>query len=233
MQHLIKTIDLSFNYRLQQHQIPFFRKKVWDFVGWGAEVFHNHDIEEGTIIGNKHRYPLVQYRTCGGYANMWGVNEGAEALLRLGENAHFLPALHKPIIEPFTMCLTPYNEPQLYKLFGYVPFHKNAYQEYRQAANFRARIAILERILTNHLVAFVYGVGWELDKTMPLQVVLHDITEVGRAVYQPADKSAKNVYTAFDLSFYVNIELPDQAGIGCLTALGYGLLKRWEEINHY
>ncbi|MFN0201934.1 MAG: CRISPR-associated endonuclease Cas6 [Bacteroidia bacterium] len=233
MQHLIQTMSLTFNYRAQKADIPAFRKKVWHFVGWGATIFHNHDIEEGNFVGKIHRYPQIQYRTHEGNANMWGVNEGATALMQLAEQGKFLPAISLPLIHAFPLLYYPpeTQERSLYKLFGYVPFNKENYKAYQQAETYEERLAMLTRVLTNHLVGFAHGVGWNIDQSMPLVVTLHDITNIGRAVYQPADKSVKNVFTAFDLSFYVNAELPDQAGIGMLTSLGYGLLKRWEMIN--
>jgi hypothetical protein len=231
--HIISTLSASFDLPLRKHQIPDFRKRVWGFVGMGEDIFHNHRVVEGEITGRIHRYPLIQYRTYQGFAHIWAMQEGVVALQNLLTKPHFLP-LKSPLSLPhsFDLAWMPSPQKQLYKLFGYVPFSKQSYQEYQNALTFREKITILERVLTHQLVAFAHAAAWEIDLSTPIEVELHDITEVGRAVYQPADKSPKNIFTAFDLSFYANVQLPDQAGIGNLTALGYGLLKRWEEINH-
>lgn len=230
--HTISSLSATFDTPLEKHQISDFRKKVWSFVGMGNDLFHNHKLENGRIVGNLQRYPLIQFRTYKGCANIWAVNEGVPALRALVENPHFLPLKDSLVAQhDFEIAVLPLQEKRLYKLFGYVPFDKDNYRAYKQADTMQQRIALLEKVLTSHLVLFAYGVGWNLAKDTPIEVVLHDITHIGRAPYTVASTQERLEYTAFDVSFYVNMVLPDQAGIGNLKALGYGLLKTWEEIN--
>lgn len=231
--HQISTLSATFDKPLRKHEISAFRKRVWGFVGMGNDLFHNHIIQNGRITGNLERYPMIQFRTFKGKANIWAVNEGVDAVRKcLIENSNFLP-LAEPLMmqHGYEVCVLPEGERRLYKLFGYVPFDKRSYGEYKSALSMRERLGILERILTNHLVLFAYGVGWMVTPEMRLVVEIHDITGIGRAPYMVAKTQEVLEYMSFDLSFYVNAELPDQAGIGNLKALGYGLLKRWDEIQ--
>ena len=230
----ISTLSVTFDKPLRKHEIAAFRRRVWEFVGMGNDIFHNHVIQDGRIVGNLERYPLIQFRTYKGMANIWAVNDGVEAVkAALVENPHFLP-LSEPLLmqHDYEIAVLPQSERQLYKLFGYVPFDKKNHAEYKRAASMRERLSILERILTNHLVLFAYGVGWMITPEVRLTVEIHDITAMGRAPYTVAKTREVLEYLSFDLSFYVNAVLPDQAGIGNLKGLGYGLLKRWEEINY-
>lgn len=230
--HHIHTVSATFAQKLDKSQIRDFRKQVWAFVGMHQDRFHNHHFEDGQVTGNMHRYPQIQYRTYKGFANLWGVNEGAEEVLKLIDSQIFVPLMY-PLEENRNaeVAILPPEKPRLYKAFGYIPFEKRNYQAYKAAADMQERIAILERVITSHLVLFCYGVGMELHKDELIQVRLHDITNMGRAPYVIAATKERLEYTSFDVSFYANINLPEQIGIGNLKSLGYGLVKSWESIN--
>jgi len=228
----IQTISLTFDVKMGTSDIQKFKKEILKLVGMDNDLYHNHRMEKGKIIGNLERYPLIQYRTHDGFANLWGMNEGAEVLKKLSRDKKFpLKVTRITENQSFAPKMLKTGKEELYKLFRYVPFNHENYEEYRAAPTYLQKIAILERVLNSHLVLFTYAMGWQIPKGEKLKLKLHDITHIGLARYQPATIRETHYFTAIDCSFYLNARFPDQAGIGKFKGLGYGILKRWEEIN--
>ncbi|HHG83355.1 MAG TPA: hypothetical protein ENJ82_01295 [Bacteroidetes bacterium] len=227
---MLNTLALTFDMPLKAGQIPAFRGAIAHLAGLRHDVFHNHDNDFKSPQFYKNRYPLVQYRVSEGRAAIFGCNEGATALEALQKSGRFaafeMRGQHRPLHiaervqdRGFAPQVLPQGQFQAYQVKGYLPFKPEKYQAYQATEALSGRIAMLERLLCNHIVAFAYGIGWKLPQSPRLQVQLYAIDQVHRTTIENRPR------TNFDLTFGVNATLPAAIGIGQKTAYGFGQLE--------
>ena len=72
---VVKTMLVTFKNKLSFREVPLFRGALLNKAQGDNTLFHDH-------IGDKFRYsyPLVQYRTVDGYAAVFCLNEGINAV---------------------------------------------------------------------------------------------------------------------------------------------------------
>lgn len=221
----LHTTQLAFDLPLHRHDLDKFRGAVAALVGLDQDLFHNHDNTQSGAY--QQRYPLVQYRIFKGHASILGINAGATALEEFAEAGLFrefcfqgqkLPlALAGYQRDPeFSLTVKRRTEAYTYRVTDYLPFSQERHREYQQTKALRPRMALLERMLRNHIVAFAWGVGWQLPQDRRITVRLEDIEREDRRVLKDQP------YTAFDLVFSTNARLPEGIGLGRKTAFGCG-----------
>jgi len=217
------TLHLTLDLPLRDHQLRQFRGAMAELAGWENQHFHNH-IDAGRTT---RQAPLIQYRTVDGRASIFAIGEGVEqvrGLLRktgqdftMGGRSYTLRIrdLHE---RDLRVCTTP--QPVKYKINSYLPFNKANFEQWKQTENLADRIALIERNITGHLLGLCQTLGYHVPDR--LQVRISDL---------------QNSYTlscfgvphiAFDLSYTVNLQLPDHIAIGKGGSLGFGIQQQYK-----
>lgn len=224
----LHTLSLSFDLPLFPTDLFRFRGAIADIYGKDNDLFHNHDNAPDSKVQFRQRYPLIQYRVHKGHAGVFGVNEGAEALEHLVE-AKLLDQfslegrsrplelsgiLRDPTFEP---KVSPADQPYRYRIHQYLPFTPKNYREYQNHFGMQGKLDQLGRLLRNHVVAFAWGVGWQLPQDRRIAVTINDLDRVRKVTVKGQSKMA------FDLVFSTNARLPEGLGLGQKTAFGFGM----------
>jgi hypothetical protein len=229
MHNSISTLAASFDLPLRHAELPAFRGAMASFVGLQQDLFHNHDNDPASTAEFRNRYPLIQFRVHRGQASIFGINAGAEAL----ESLIFQPSLQKFELKgrrcPLTLSqhyrdrsfrpeVKAAEQPFRYRIYHYLPFAPRSYHEYQSTFDVRDKMDHLARLLRNHIVAFAWGVGWELPSDRRVAVTINQLDRVSKV-------SAKGQpMMAFDLEFSTNARLPEGVGLGRKTAFGFGVI---------
>lgn len=243
-------LQYTFSKELKAHRLPKVRSsiaalaEVLDiFTNEELSLFHNHSNDENAKEEKLNRYPLIQYRIHDHKLSLVGINEGAEALRKLnraGAWEKFLldgkkcPLEIKKEVEkaPCPVKFLPKDKALLYKVHHYIPFNPENYPEYDSAPNMQEKLKVLERVLSNQLLALCNGIGCRKPDNRRLQAFVYHIDRVSQAYIHYHDKNGtkqRQPVLAFDLVFGVNVQLPDQLAIGRQVALGYGWFYRYEK----
>ena len=224
----MKTLSLTFDLPLRHADLPAFRGAFAHMAGHADALFHNHDNDAASQRDSLHRYPLVQYRVHDGQAAILGINEGAEAIGRLHRAQCFadfslqgrrmpLRVAHSRLQAPAPALLGAGDAaPRRYRLYHYLPFTPENYQQYKALPGLSDKVPFLERILQNHIVAMARGTGCDLPTDAPLAVRLQDIDRVKKV------NALGTPMMAFDLVFSAQAQLPEGIGLGRKVAFGFG-----------
>jgi hypothetical protein len=224
---MIHTLSLTFDLPLRHADLFRFRGAMADLAGRENDLFHNHDNATDSEAEFRQRYPLIQYRVHHGHAGMYGVNDGALALERLVESKcliHFsLEGKHRPLElngvmrDPdFVPEVSSGDQPFRYRTYHYLPFSSRNYLEYQEHFAVQGKLDLLTRLLRNHVVAFAWGVGWQLPRDRRVTVTINDLDRVRKVTVKGQSRMA------FDLVFSTNARLPEGIGLGRKTAFGFG-----------
>jgi hypothetical protein len=240
------TLQLHFSLPLRHDHLPAFRGAFAALAGKDNDVFHNHDNNlqsENTFL---HRYPLVQYRVHDGCAAIYAINEGAEALEKLGKqgafahfkmNGHHLPleVVRRSRDRNIALQIQPIQQQSRYRIYHYIPFTPENYNLYKSHFALVTKVEMLQGLIRNHIVAMLRSVGvgrGELREESsqhhddsprsslhaPLEVTINDIDRVKKV-----NVLGQNMM-AFDLVFSANVNLPEGIALGRKVAFGFGFV---------
>ncbi|RMG73774.1 MAG: DNA repair protein [Bacteroidetes bacterium] len=186
-----------------------------------SPLLHNHE------PGGRYRYayPLVQYKVLDGIPTVLGLGAGSALLTRLFLRVDrleiedlTLPVRSKEI---HSEEVQPRVNGQLYAyrfVNPWLALNQDNHRRYRQAEA-TAQQALLQRLLTNHLVAVVKALGGSLDE----RVLVHP-------QLRPLRTQFKNQpMLAFSGHFVTNVWLPDAIGLGKSVSRGFGAVRAQNE----
>ena len=220
MSRKIKTLNISFNLPVRDHQNAQWRGAFIEMAGWENDLFHNH-INAETYI---YRYPRIQYRIQNGKASIFAVNEGVDALQQVLANNEWIVNWEgqqfQLFVEDLRMqehYLTMNKQPITYQLKNYLPFNSKNYEAWLNCSNLKERIILLEGILVGHILAFCTSMDWRL--TDRLEIDIQNIFLTKEVEYH------KVRLLALNLEFSVNIILPNKIGLGKAVSHGFGSLR--------
>jgi len=210
----IKTI--SFNGRLSQAEIPYFRAAIVKEVGEDSVLLHNHKDE-----GLRYSYPLVQYKCVDGRPMVTAIGDA----VTLFDSFHATTSLQLNIgnRQMDTMVLSIHEEdyepvftesPIEYGVKRYIPLTGTNVSEFRHLIAFTDKVEMLEGKIVGNLLSFFKGLGVHIQDE--LKVVISDITDRGVFRYKNVD------FMTFNLQFVSNILLPNNIGIGKSSSIGMG-----------
>ncbi len=223
----LHTLTTTFDLKILHRDLPLFRGAVAQLAGRDQDLFHNHNNDARSGKSYRQRYPLIQYRVHRGHAGIFGVNEGAVALEEILETQRFsrfsMKGRYRPlelsgyIRDPaFEPVVSLKEEMYRYRIYSYIPFSPRAYQEFKSQFDILDKFKVLQRILRNHVVAFAWGVGWELREDRRIEVTINDLERIRKVTVKGQS------IMAFDLDFSVNAKLPEGVGLGRKSAFGFG-----------
>lgn len=216
----VETLTLQFQLPLFPRQLPQWRGAFCAMAGAGASaLLHNHQ-----DAGLHYRYPLVQYRVQEGRAAIFALNEGIAAVqqaLLVGGWACTWQGQPQRLIMTTAPALAQQaivvgGPARSYRIHHYLPFNQDNYQEWQRRERLAERSALLEKLLRNHLLSALWGLGW--NAPTPLEVTLTDLRKTQVLRYHRVG------VMAFNLDFRVNALLPDGLALGKAVSHGFGQL---------
>ncbi len=225
----LRTLSLRFpSVPLWPRQIPKWRGAVIESAGPDKTVFHNHDTDTNECL---YRPALIQYRCANGQAIVWGMNEGADALLEWQSQAAptiIMNGRTYPLegveLLPEKATLAIDRSWHYYNISDYLALNDQNYKKWSAESRLMGRIAILENALTAHLLAFCKAAGWWLPQRLELEIVaLQDCKKT---------RCHQTELLAFALSYRCNLELPDGISLGKAGSHGFGIQQRGGNSSH-
>lgn len=219
----IRYLKIEFSNELAPDDIPKFRAAVIEKTERGSPFFHNHQGESGF----HYRYPLIQYKTLRRKACLLCLQEAIESVPLLFQEDMVLRIGSRE--EPFTVERLDMNHaavditehPAAYRLRDWQALNQENYRKYLALPDQAARMAMLEKILTGHLLGFAQGIDWHVPTQLKVQVT--KLTGNGRRRFK-----GQSIET-FSLQFTANLSLPDFIGLGKGSSIGFGVVSRIRE----
>lgn len=197
---------------------------AWKDGQWSIDNGQSAMDNDPFSMGNEsyhYRYPHIQYRAYQGKASIFAINDGIEAVQSvLSNNAWHInwEGAQRPLqvtgmqMQEYTLRLL--SRPKTYHLYKWLALNAENYEKWQQCAGLVDRIALLERILTSHLIAFAGSVGWRVPER--LEVCLQHIQSIDTIYYHQIP------LLAFNVSYTVNALLPPHIALGKAVSHGYG-----------
>ena len=186
-----------------------------------SPLLHNH-YEDGRL---RYQYPQIQYK----------VIRNIPTLIGLGEGGHLLPQLflkikhldidgqhyevttknieHKNIETGYSLHLQEYEFSTLW-----MALNQQNYEKYQKLPDQEARTAMLNSILTGHILGFLRSTQIELQD--------HERIMVKVAIQQKSTLFKEQKMVAFTGTFIANVLLPDSIGLGKSVSRGFGTIKK-------
>ena len=221
----LRLLSVTFQDTLQPWELPAFRGAIAQKVGWEHDWFHNHNnSEEGekTI----YRYPLIQYKLHQKHPMMLCIDQGVDEAHLLFTKPDWSLKVNNEKLEMKIQSLNLNNfkmrlfeKPQQYRLHNWLALNSENYKAYHDMTRIGDKITLLERILTNNILRFAEGIGWEIPEKIELGIT--DLIKVNRVSYKNLKVEAHN------LDFQSNVFLPDFIGLGRGSSMGFGVIKHY------
>lgn len=225
----LDTMQVIFpDVRLHPHHIASFRGAFVEWVGREELLLHNH-IDADTIV---YQYPLVQYRSINAQAAIFALQEGATALRKALINAPDRPVTcagkrinlqHFSLLkEKYALQLT--EQWHTYYLNDWLALNQENYQMWQGLHRLTDKATLLEKLLTNHLVAFLKAIQWKLPE-QSVRVELMDWYDT-----KPANLHG-TAHLAFRVRYRCNLTLPDGLALGKGISHGFGTQNQMKSSN--
>lgn len=221
MMSVIQLVTAVFEGEISEEEVPYLRGNMIRLSG-DDPLFHNHQGE-----GFYYTYPLVQYKRINGCAALVGINQGAEALMRLlGKEGDYLFQLGKRTAnlgkvilrsESFSLACDGGEPSYMYFLKRWLPLNEKNYRIFQRTENLSERITMLERILVGNILSFAKGVGSFFES--PVVCRLSQMNSSKWTMYKDVD------LMTFTVEFRCNVRLPDYVGLGKSVSMGHGVVK--------
>lgn len=216
----IRVLTVTFDTRIESHEIPAFRGAIVDKVGRENTLFHNH------LSGNAYlyKYPLIQYKTIAGKPAIVCIEHGVDEIHKFFENRDWSlrisERLHDMRISRLNMnqfVMQVWDKRWQYSITNWVALNQENYKKYAAIETLTGQIEFLERTLTANIISLAKGIEWDVDKTIQLHI--------NQIKHTRLVNLKGNKVTAFTLDFTTNVFLPNHIGLGKSVSLGYGVVR--------
>jgi len=214
----LTEITISSDRVIQQDFAPKLRGFFGNYYRDRFE-FHHH-------LGERllYRHPLIQYKVIGGSAVLTGINEGAFLLrvidqfkeLKLGAGCYRV-IRQNAVTRKVDIGIRDNTNYRF--LSPWFALNESNYKEYCKISDSTKKArTLLNRILIGNLLSFSKSIGYTADEQIEADFTIENIEPI----------TAKNsaAMLAFKGSFRSNFHLPDLWGIGKLSSMGFGVVKR-------
>ncbi|WP_373549469.1 CRISPR-associated endonuclease Cas6 [Haliscomenobacter sp.] len=214
---LVPTLSIVFDLPIQQRQIAQWRGAFIELAGREYPLLHNH-YEDGASI---YQYPRVHYRLKGGKAGLYACCDGVTCVQDVLSSRDWLlrwQGKKRPLailemkVQTYPLAIQTNN--LRYRISNYLALNQDNYQDWVQKESLLERIQVLERLLRNHLLAGIWGLGWESEDKLKIQLI--ELCDT-----QPVSYHGTTLM-AFDLIFSCNAQLPPGMAVGKAVSFGFG-----------
>lgn len=216
----IRLATVLFGTKIASAEIPYFRGSVIR-LSEGNALFHNHCAE-----GFHYAYPLVQYKRIKGCAALMGINQGAEALVKLFGGRPSLSfslgnrqtVMNVAVIRSEKFAVVCDEASRAYAISRWLPLNGTNYRIYQQTESLAERISMLEKILVGNILSFAKGVGIFFER--PVICRIQQLEASGLVDYKGVE------LMSFSARFSCNVSLPEDVGLGKSASMSNGIVKR-------
>lgn len=236
--HLLRKLRGAIIESVMQH------KAVFEAAEIPTQVFHNHTEPKLELAGDIEDlpeqeetndrtwdYPKVQYKVRHKKAEIMGIGQGAQAVQLWvslvgdtitvnGQKISLTVRSHthsqwKPELQ---------EKPTLYRLNKWLPLSAKNYDKWQNTPKLADKVKILDNILWGHISHLMQGLKIELDKT---KLELYTST-IDMQTYKACYNIKK---LALDITFYTNLNLPEEIGLGQGVTIGFGKVQSIKKRN--
>ena len=215
----IKILHVYFKNKIRLNEIPAFRAAISNTAGRENILFHHHDGE-----GFLYKYPLIQYKVVSGSSMLFCIDPAIEQLTHFfGKTERVLELngarqnLEVTTMRQFHYKLQVHEKYMKYAISNWLPLNQENYRKYTAINTMKERIIFLEKLLTANILSFAKGVEWTVSRKIEVNLLELPPFRV---------RKIKNVnMQLFNASFETNVFLPNYAGLGKLTSIGFGTVK--------
>ncbi len=205
-------------------KISAFRGYVNKVMNWQEPQLHNHLYNPDGSTGEDYRYPLVQYRVVDGCAALFGLNEGCQ-LIENFINSPNLDSQYGQFADYANQRSTVGlgQQAQRYYIGQWAALNNANYEDFKNTPYLSDRVAMLERILQNHLKNFCNAIGYRYPDHA-LWVRILDCAEPQHKKF--TSEKGKIPMLTFGLSYHSNLLMPNLLGMGRGKSKGFGVQLR-------
>lgn len=223
---MTRVLVIRYANRLPMTDIHLFRGAVIGAMDGNADIlYHNHSGE--TVV---YHYPLIQYKSITGCAAIVAIDAGADVIgqflssgvtdLRLGSRTQSFVISD---ISTSNCDVQVTDEEMDYRLNKWLPFNSENFAEYKAMDSLTDKVAHMEKILTGNILSFAKGLGITLTSNVSCRI--SSIAGQRLSIY----KGVKMM--SFDIVFKTNVSLPNYIGLGKGVSLGFGTVKRINNVK--
>lgn len=208
-------------------EVRFLRSAIADTVGKESVLYSNH-LAEG---GYRHGTPLIQYKRVLGLPTILFLGEAVEVAhlffekgvktLRLGEREI---ACEIKNFQPEQLVLQVWDNFFSYKIHDYSPFREENLAKFEAMRSMAEKLSFLEKLLCNHIVTFLVNMGFEVFRQKEEKRVVVRILDFENKERTLPYRDIN--WRVFDLTFEVNVALPNYVGLGNHVSEGFGIIKQ-------
>jgi len=178
----------------------------------------------------KRNYPILQYKCVKNRPTIIALEDGIDLLLFLLTQLPFSIEVgdHKMEVKVEEVYLKHHllnvwdDRKWRYTLRCWLALNDENHVKYNGGTE-EQRKTLLERILTGNILSFAKGLNWFVDKQLDVNI---DEIENVREITFKGDPTL-----SFNVVFTANVFLPDYISLGKGAAIGYGTIKRIEELT--
>ena len=221
MSKYIRTLAVLFDTTISFKEIPLFRGAVLKILGAKANLLYHNHTSDDTF---RYSYPLIQYKRIHGKAAIVCIDGAVDLIgqlltetdghLMVGDREVTCQTNH---IQPARLLVQTWAEPFHYHLSQWLPLNSKNYQLYKTMESVVERVTLLESILRGNLLSMLKGLDIHLEQELMVK-----ITKLSDS-YILYNKGIG--LTAFDADFVCNLTIPNYAGIGKNTSIGFGVVR--------
>lgn len=220
----IKYFFISFdNQPIEMEHLKMFRSAIANKMkSVQNNILFHHHLNDNKLL---YKYPLIQFKSINKKPAIVCLQNGIDVFQDFLNNKDWQITIgkNKLTLKVETLFLKQYNIQTYNKMFTYqitnwLALNSNNYNEYRNEDVLVNRIHHLEKILIANVLSFTKGVEIHIEK--PIQLYFTQQIKTRIISYKDIKLSA------FDAEFKTNIFIPDYIGLGKLSALGFGTIKR-------
>ena len=221
----LRLLSVTFQDMIKPWELTAFRGAIANKVGWQHDWFHNHNnSEEGEKV--IYRYPLIQYKLHKEHPMLLCIDQGVDEAHLLFTQPDWTLDLNGGKLDMKiknlnmnSLQMRTLEQPQRYRMHNWLALNSENYKAYHSFSKISDKIQLLERILTNNILRFAEGIGWQSET--PFQVGITDLLKVNRVSYKNLKVEAHN------LDFESNVFIPDFIGLGRGSSQGFGVVKHY------
>ena len=226
----LRFLRVDFDLPIKFQEISKFRGAIAELVGRESVLFHHHYQDEQGKEKLLYKYPLIQYKRLYGNAAIICLGAAVEEIHKIFEGGNSWKMhmgrrevslrIHSLRLNEYQLKLLPQEEHYTYTMNKWLGLNSENYQIYQNTEGLRAKVELLESILSGNIISFAIGLGWKIPTQDQGKFSLvieefetHVIPFKGERL------------TAFSVTFKTNLFLPSYIGLGKGVSRGYGMLK--------
>ena len=216
----INTFVIRFGNEIGFSDIPYLRSGILKVMDYDANVlFHNH-ISDTEL---RYSYPLIQYKRINKKDAIVCLGEGALTIGELFAKQNLNVRIREQVTElkieslnPMSYIVQPWDAMFTYRIRKWLPLNSDNYARYIALEGVVEKTAFLEKILIGNILSMAKGLGIEVEKEIQCKILTVD---------SPRLMLVKGVkLMSFDVDFKSNMSIPEYAGLGKHSSLGFGIV---------